>query len=75
MASENVKKKLKQLLERGSDKDAFEEDINWLQSIHSGIHFRWPILQTFSVKGVSQAWRFVYPSPDILRLEQVNFLV
>ena len=57
MASENVRKKLKknlkQLLERGSNKDTFKEDIKWLQSTNSWINFHCPTLQTFVVKGVS----------------------
>ena len=69
MASENVRKKLKQLLERGSNKATFKEDIKWLQSINSWINFRYPTLQTFVVKGVSLTWLHVYPSP-----EKDNFL-
>ena len=47
MASENIRKKLKQLLERGSNKDTFKEDIKWLQSINSWINFHCPTLQNF----------------------------
>ena len=42
MASENVRQKLKQLLERVSNKDTFSEDIKWLQSINSWINFHCP---------------------------------
>ena len=64
MASENVRKKLKQMLERGSNKDTFKEDIKWLQSVNSWINFHCPTLQSFVVKGVSLTWLLVYPSPE-----------
>ena len=50
MANEHVRDKLKQLLERGSNKDNFEEDIRWLQSTSAWINFHCPTLQTFTVK-------------------------
>ena len=67
MASENVRQKLKQLLERGSNKDTFKEDIKLLQS---WINFHCLTLQTFVVKGVSLAWLLVYPSPE--KTEQIG---
>ena len=60
MASENVRKKLKQLLERGSNKDTFKEDIKWFITISS---FLWGF-NVFLLTEVVDLVSFVFLKED-----------
>ena len=72
MASKHIRDKLRALLQRGLNKDRFEEDLVWLDSFRSWINFHCPTLQTYLIKGKSLAWVVAHPSPE--KLDQIGHL-
>ena len=68
MASKIVQDKLRTLLDRGANREVFENDMTRIVSVQSWINFHSSTLQMCLIKGRSLAWLPVHQSPQKIEL-------